>query len=731
MVPESAISHESKSGRERRARAQDSTVGPSHRTVLGLDCQPASQSDRCPTRVELKAALMSDDEQLQDAVFAHVECCGSCQNVVDRLSAPLTEIVKATSQSSDNRAQDEDPLQQLLQSLKHAGLPETQTSPSRQLHSILRDDTLDSPVSFPGPPSADAPLGTLGPYQIQAHIGSGASGHLFRAMDGRLGRIVAIKVLRHDHAALESLRLRFEREARAIARLQDDSIVAIHEVVTDGSFPPYLVMEYVDGQSLHERKAQQNVFAANAAASLLIGVLNGLNAAHAAGVIHRDIKPSNVLIKSRGDSIKLVDFGLARINEQQPIDLTTDCAIAGTPAYMSPEQINAPSAVDARSDVYSAGVVLYELLTGDVPFRGVTRMVLQQALNEDPLPPRQLNDNIPRDLETICLKAMSREPSRRYQTAADFQSDLKRWQCGEPIMARPLGRVGRAIRWMKRNRQFASFLIVLAGLVVAIISSSMTYTVSLAKTNDRLSASNSALVQRTEQLHASQRSAVANARLASRQANLAFGLINELVFDVQTQLGTGEQHRDLRESLLNRAVRGLAKLADTLESAGDVDVTLVAALNRMGDCHRQAGDLLNAEKCYRRAMQLLESRPQANNTTAVKRAKIWTAINIAGVVDENNIAESNRLYDLAAKLGTAICSDSQQPQPVRDDVRRNLVTSIRNQADLARRIGQDKQARMLAEQAAVHAAKLQQNQAVDPIEVKSAKNQSTPTRITI
>ncbi len=172
-------------------------------------------------------------------------------------------------------------------------------------------------------------------------------------------------------------------------------------------------------------------------------------------------------------------------------------------------------------------------------------------------------------------------------------------------MARPLGRIGRAVRWIKRHRQVASFLIALAGLLMAIVVSSMDYTVSLAKANDRLTGSNSALLQRTDQLKASQQAAVDNARLANRQANLAFGLINELVFDVQAELGADEQHRKLRESLLNRAIGRLEELADSLESTGSTTVTLVAALNRLGDCHRDAGENAQAERCYRKAMQLL------------------------------------------------------------------------------------------------------------------------------
>ncbi len=303
---------------------------------------------------------------------------------------------------------------------------------------------------------SDGDLGSIGSFRLLNELGRGGMGIVYRAWDESLCRVVALKVLRPERSE-EVDQLRLVREAQLAARFRDDHAVSVYSVVNPEGALPYLVMEYVEGPTLAELIATGLRPEPRRAALLIAQVASALEAAHAAGLIHRDVKPSNILIDEHADRAKITDFGLARALAVSS-SLSRDGFLAGTPTYMSPEQARGDSGLDGRSDVYGLGATLYETLTGVTPYRGAPHLVLRQIIEEDPRPPRHFYDQVPRDLETICLKAMAREPARRYQTAGAMADDLRRWLKNESIHARPVGRAERTYRWCRRNPGVASLV---------------------------------------------------------------------------------------------------------------------------------------------------------------------------------------------------------------------------------------------------------------------------------
>src|SRR5262245_14955996 len=303
--------------------------------------------------------------------------------------------------------------------------------------------------SAPTTSTEPTPLPTVPGYEVEGVLGVGGMGVVCRARHLRLNRFVALKMTLAGAYAGQQERDRFQREAEAVARLQHPNVVQIHDVgEADGR--PYFSMEYVGGGSLAQ-KLSGHPQPAREAAVLVATLAGAIQVAHVAGIVHRDLKPANVLLTADG-APKVSDFGLARRLDGDT-GLTGSGTAVGTPSYMAPEQARGqPAAVGPAADVYALGAILYETLTGRPPFRAESAAeTVQQVIARDPVPPSRLNHSVPRDLDTICLTCLRKEPGLRYGRASALADDLGRFLRGEAIAARPEG-VGRRLARRVRRR---------------------------------------------------------------------------------------------------------------------------------------------------------------------------------------------------------------------------------------------------------------------------------------
>jgi tRNA A-37 threonylcarbamoyl transferase component Bud32 len=404
----------------------------------------ASNQGSCPDAATLRQLLNDELAAAEQAPLQqHIDACPACQQTVERLIGTLPGPLEAIASGEGTLR------------LAGAAAPPTEPAPA-------------APVQVPG-------------YEVLGEIGRGGMGVVYKARQLRPDRVVALKMLLAGRHAAPQERTRFLHEAEAVARLQHPGIVALYEAGQLGDLP-YFTLEFVPGGSLADR-LRGTPLPPGDAARLVEQVARGVQYAHERGIVHRDLKPANVLLSFReppapaagntqGSRLaeavpKITDFGLAK-NLTVNAALTPTGAVFGTPSYMAPEQAKgAAGQVGAPADVYALGAILYECLTGRPPFQGPTAAdTLLQVLQCEPAAPSVLQRGVPRDLDTICLKCLGKDPRRRYATALEAADDLRRFQAGEPIRARPVGRGERLVKWCRRHPGVAGLSAALVLLVL-------------------------------------------------------------------------------------------------------------------------------------------------------------------------------------------------------------------------------------------------------------------------
>jgi tRNA A-37 threonylcarbamoyl transferase component Bud32 len=558
---------------------------------------------RCPDQAQLQSFLNETLTELDvSAVAAHVDRCDVCQATLDALSTGGVLPDDGSSDGSMAASLDTDEQNAVLALIDELRELPDDTQVSAHLASGS-SSVADSSIELPG---------RLGNYELLKVVGEGATGRLYRALDLQLDRIVAVKTLKSELAAISSARARFEREARACAALSHDHIIAVHQVDPgeDGE-PPYLVMEFIAGGSLQERIGGDKASTIRQFVEWIRQAATALQAAHDAGIVHRDVKPSNLLIDDATDRLRVADFGLARLVESEEL-LTAEGMIAGTPAYMSPEQIINPTQVTGLTDIYSLGVVLYEALSGELPFRGTMRMVLNQVLHEDPIPPGRLNDRIPLDLENVCLKAMSRERPLRYQTADAFADDLQRWLDDRPVLARPIGPLRKYWRWTRKNPRLA----VGTAIVIAVLAAG-------AIDWRRFVGSAAATLRQTEHLKV----VAEKQTLAADQQQVAMlAMADRLLYDVHNDLVANLQTLNARATLLTVTVEGLKSIPESSAHRDAAALAIMAAQNQLGRTYLQLALDGDATRCLQDTERLARDFMLAGTERIRSRAALVEAL---------------------------------------------------------------------------------------------------------
>jgi serine/threonine-protein kinase len=516
-------------------------------------------------------------------------------------------------------------------------------------------ETVDHPSAPPRPaqPTAgkkgkkSAPIevpASVAGYDILGVLGRGAMGVVYKARQRGLNRLVALKmILAGEHAGEHEL-ARFQAEAEAVAHLHHPNIVQIYEVGEEQG-KPFFSLEFVEGTSL-DKKVNGTPLPPKDAAVLARKLAEAMDYAHKNDIIHRDLKPANVLLTSDG-APKVGDFGLAKCLDEDAGQTRTG-TVLGTPSYMAPEQAEGRlNEVGPLSDQYSLGAILYELLTGRPPFKGATILdTLNQLRTREPAPPMDFQPGVPRDLETICLKCLQKDPAKRYASAGAMAEDLGRFLGGEPILARPVSRSERLWRWCKRNPRVAGLTAAVVGLIFVSVVGLAVFSAMLKTQKDIAEEQKGIAEEKKKEADASaeeankqkgiaeekKKEADANAQRADREATIArqneqkakdtakiavdqvIGLGGSLHNRLQTRhssQATAPEARRLRDEVLGLLRQSMVNVGKEIEAAQASIYGQESAAVELGDLLSRLGQDEEAAKLYCQAYESLKKQAEA------------------------------------------------------------------------------------------------------------------------
>lgn len=473
-------------------------------------------------------------------------------------------------------------------------------------------DTLALPdPAAAGPALPGSPPRSFDGYEILGLLGRGGMGIVYKAVECRLNRVVAIKTISESAFASPEQRQRFLLEAEVIARLQHPQIIAIHAFgEQDGR--PYFSLEFAERGSLTQRLAEAPMNGRQAAE--LVGALaHAVQAAHERGIIHRDLKPSNVLLTADGTP-KIADFGLAKLLDDDSARTVTG-EVLGTPSFMAPEQADGhSSSVGPAADIYALGAILYQMLTGRPPFLGASAMeTLNLVVSAEVVPPRRQRPDVPRDLETITLKCLEKEPRRRYPNAAALADDLRRYLEGRPIAARPVSPFGRLARWGRRNPALAASAAAL--LLTFLLGTPALILLWLQARADRARAE----IQRD---------------LAVRSRDRAVRAVSLLVRTEGDGLNV-EELRPLRKALIDAGIGESLALVNDLGGDHQAELKRLDAYGALARIQSEGGDPSGARETIRRAIALAEGLAARVPSDLETRRALAQTLHRAAIVFQN------------------------------------------------------------------------------------------------